>query len=57
MKAKGRISVDEAAARAYVASETVRDWIKGGRLEAISYGHRWWVLEASLADITEALRS
>lgn len=56
LQGKGLISTEAAAERAYVSTETIRDWIKTKRLEATSYGHRWWVSESSLAKLTEVLR-
>lgn len=55
MKKQGRISCQEAATRAMVSRETIRDWIHNGRLDGIQYAHNWFICEQSLNRVIEAL--
>lgn len=55
MKTLGRLSVDEAAARALVSTETIRDWIFEERITAVMYAGRWWIDEKSLVTATKNL--
>jgi hypothetical protein len=44
MLQKGRITVAEAASRAFVSVSTIRDWIAQRKVNGVMYAGWWWVL-------------
>lgn len=56
MRAKGRMTSFEAAAKAFVSEETIRLWAREKRVEAVKYAKQWWVSADSLDEVMAVLR-